>query len=153
MAPEREALMDIGELCSREVYVVQRSEPLAQAVREMYRRHVGAIVVVEPRGNLLIPVGIVTDRDVLRGQVKYGADLFELTVGHVMTAQPLTLAEGSGLAEGIAGLRSRGVRRAPVVAASGDLVGIVSLDDLLPAVAEELGGLARLMGSQAARET
>jgi len=145
-------MKEIGELCSREVYFVNRNEPLAEAVREMHRRHVGAVVVAESHGKLLRPVGIVTDRDVLRGQVKRHADLFTMTVQDVMTVEPLTLAESDELAEGISKLRTRGVRRAPVVADSGGLVGIVSLDDLHPAVAEELGGLAKLIGRQASRE-
>jgi CBS domain-containing protein len=144
--------VEIGDLCSREVYVVKPTEPLARAVREMHRRHVGAVVVAESRGDVLFPVGIVTDRDVLRGQVKRQADLFTIAVQDVMTADPLTLTESKGLAEAISNLRARGVRRAPVVASSGELVGIVSLDDLLPAIAEELSGLAKLIGSQARRE-
>jgi CBS domain-containing protein len=118
----------------------------------MHRRHVGAVVVVEQHGKLLLPVGIVTDRDVLRGQAMHRADLFTLTVQDVMTTDPLTLGESSGLAEGISRMKTRGVRRAPVVAETGDLVGIVSLDDLLPAVAEELGELAKLIGRQAHAE-
>jgi CBS domain-containing protein len=139
--------MEIGKLCSRDVCVVRRNEPLAQAVRQMRRRSIGSVVVVEPRGKLLYPIGIVTDRDVLRGQIKRQTDLFALNVEDVMTTDPLTLGEESGLAEGISTMRARGVRRAPVVAPTGELVGIVSIDDLLPAVAAELSGLAQLMAT------
>lgn len=144
--------MEVGELCSREVYIATRNEPLAEAVREMHRRHVGALVVVEPRDELLCPAGIVTDRDVLRGQLMHQADLFVLAVEDVMTTDPLTLPESTGLAEAIGILRMRGVRRAPVVGRSGELVGIICVDDLLPAVAEELCGLGRLVGTQASHE-
>ena len=145
--------MGIGELCSREVYFVEPDQPLAEAAREMHRRHVGAVVVAEQRGKQLCPIGIVTDRDIVLGEVKRHTDLFALTVQDVMTADPLTLRESEGLSEAIARLKARGVRRAPVVAESGDLVGIVSLDDLLPAAAQELSGLARLIGRQASMET
>lgn len=144
--------MEIGELCSREVYLVRRNEPLVDAVREMHRRHVGCVVVVEDHADLLVPVGIVTDRDVLRGQVSRRADLSTLTVQDVMSPDPLTLSETSGLAEGISQLRARGVRRAPVVCGTGDLVGIVSVDDLLPAVADELRVLVKLIDEQPRRE-
>ena len=144
--------MEIGELCSREVYIVRAGEPLVEAVREMDRRHIGTVVVVEARGSSLVPIGVVTDRDVLCGQLKRNTDLFALTVGEVMTPDPWTIAESSGVAEAISGLRSRGVRRAPVVADNGDLVGIVSLDDLLPAVAEQLSALGKLIGRQAHQE-
>ena len=144
--------MKVGDVCSREVYVVSRGEPLAGAVQEMRKRHVGAIVVADPAGELLRPVGIVTDRDVVYGQIARQADLFCLAVDDVMTPDPLTVSESAEVAEVVESLCRRGVRRAPVVAASGDLVGIVTLDDLLPAIAEELSALAELIGYQAKRE-
>lgn len=145
--------MQAGELCSREVYIVRANEPLVDAAREMRKRHVGAVVVVEPRAGAAVPVGIVTDRDIVVGQLAHNADLFCLTVGDVMTREPMTVPEAEGLSESIRRLSARGVRRAPVVAASGDLVGILSFDDVLPAVAEELSSLAKLIGTQARRET
>lgn len=145
--------MIIGDICSREVYFVKRNEPLAEAVREMRNRHVGAVVVAEPAGDILRPIGIVTDRDIVCGQIERRADLFCLAVGDVMTPDPLTISESADVAGAVETLCSRGVRRAPVVADTGDLVGMVTLDDLLPAVAEELGALADLIGNQAKRET
>jgi CBS domain-containing protein len=144
--------MNIGEICSREVYIFEAGEPLANAVGEMIKRHIGAIVVVETAPNRVRPVGIVTDRDVIRGQVSLKKELPNLTLRDVMTSAPLMVSEASGIPEAIERMRARGVRRAPVVNDSGDLVGIVSLDDLLPIVAEELGALARLVGNQASRE-
>src|SRR5512146_1477262 len=144
--------MNIGEVCSREVYIFKADEPLASAVAEMMKRRIGAIVVVEIEPERVRPVGIVTDRDVVRGQVSLKKDLPSLALRDVMTSGPLTVSETSGIAEAIEHMGARGVRRAPVVNDSGDLVGIVSLDDLLPVVAEELGALARLVGDQARRE-
>lgn len=144
--------MNIGEVCSREVYIFKAEEPLSNAVAEMMKRHIGAIVVVETEPDRVRPVGIVTDRDVIRGQISLKKELSTLTLGEVMTSAPLTVTEATGIPEAIERMRARGVRRAPVVNDSGDLVGIVSLDDLLPLVAEELDALARLVGNQAGRE-
>ena len=144
--------MNIGEVCSREVYIFKPEEPLANAVAEMMKRHIGAIVVVETEPERVRPVGIVTDRDVIRGQMSLKKELSSLTLREVMTSAPLTVTEASGMPEAIERMRARGVRRAPVVNDSGDLVGIVSLDDLLPLIAEELDALARLVGNQAGRE-
>jgi len=69
-----------------------------------------------------------------------------------MTADPLTLRETCGIAEAIGQMSARGVRRAPVVSESGDLVGIVSFDDLLPVVSQQPNALAKLIGDQARRE-
>jgi CBS domain-containing protein len=144
--------MNIGEVCSREVYIFKALEPLANAVAEMMKRHIGAIVVVEPKPDRMRPIGIVTDRDIVRGQVLLNKDLSTLKLYDVMTRDPLTVAETCGIAEAIERMRARRVRRAPVINDRGDLVGIVSLDDLLPVLADELGALARLVGTQAEHE-
>ena len=141
--------MNIGEVCSREVYIVRPAEPLADAVAEMHKRHVGALVVVEEKPDQVRPVGVITDRDVIRAQVLQGSALTHLAIADAMTADPLTLRETCGIAEAIGQMSARGVRRAPVVSESGDLVGIVSFDDLLPVVSEQLAALAKLIGDQA----
>ncbi len=144
--------MNIGEICSREVYIVRETEPRWEAAREMRKRHVGTVVVVQPRDHVVRPVGIVTDRDIVCAQVERDADLHSLSVSDVMTPFPLSVAETSSVHEAIERMKAKGVRRAPVVNDSGDLVGLVSLDDLLPVVAEELVALASLTGEQAKRE-
>lgn len=144
--------MQVGEICSRDVYVVHADEPLAEAAREMSQRHIGAVVVVESRGEMTRPIGIVTDRDILCGQFDRGKDLFCLSVSEVMTRDPLTVAESTGVAEAIESMSGRAVRRAPVVDQAGNLVGIVTVDDLLPVLAGELSALAALIGTQAHRE-
>jgi len=141
--------MNIGEVCSREVYIVRPAEPLADAVAEMHKRHVGALVVVEEKPDQVRPVGVITDRDVIRAQVLQGRALTHLAIADAMTAHPLTLQETCGIAEAIRQMSVSGVRRAPVVSESGDLVGIVSFDDLLPVVSEQLAALAKLIGDQA----
>jgi len=140
--------MNVGEVCTREVYIVNPKEPLLQAVHEMCKRNVGCVVAVEQRGEQVLPVGIVTDRDIVRVLPRYAGDLGTVSVADVMTRNPLVLHEEESIVEAMQRLRQRGVRRAPVVAANGDLVGIVSTDDLLGIVAEQLGSLARLVDRQ-----
>ena len=144
--------MNVGNLCHREVYLVKPGEPLADAAREMQRRHIGALVVVADLATPMRALGIVTDRDIVCGQFLRQADLRTLTVGDVMTRDPLTLPESASLSAAIAALRSRSVRRAPVVNEAQDVVGIVTIDDLLPAVAAELDALAKLIATQSRHE-
>ena len=143
--------MNINDICSRNVYCVYASQALAEAAREMSQRGIGTAVVVEARGDNLQPIGIVTDRDMVCGQIALAKDLFCLSVSDVMTPNPLTLAENSGLAESISALKEKGVRRALVVDAAGNLTGIVSTDDLLPAVTRELAALVKTVDLQAHR--
>jgi CBS domain-containing protein len=146
---EKGTTMIIGEIRTANVAVSYPDQPLAEAARMMRDRHVGALVVLDMHDPQRQPQGILTDRDIVRGQLIKGADLHCLTVGDVMTRNPLVLRISMGLSEGIEALTSRGVRRAPVVDGSGSLVGIVTLDDLLPALASNLQELANLMGTQA----
>ncbi len=141
--------MNVGEICSREVYVVRATEPLVQAAQEMQKRHVGAMVVVESRGDAVRPTAIVTDRDIVRGQLNHGLDLHRLKVRDVMSGDLLTLPEQASISEAIERMNARSVRRAPIVNEIGDLVGIVSFDDLLPVAVADVQALAKLVDRQA----
>lgn len=143
--------MNVGEACTREVYIVRPHEPLLQAIHEMRKRKVGCVIVVESRGERVVPVGILTDRDIVDALPEKAGVLETAPVGECMTGNPLALEEDESIVDAMARLRQRGVRRAPVVAASGELVGIVSIDDLLGIVAEQLSSLARLVERQARR--
>jgi CBS domain-containing protein len=141
--------MNIDQLRTPEVLTTTAEQALATAAALMRDGHVGALVVVDPADGKQRPIGMLTDRDIVRGQLARRADLYCLSVGDVMTPDPLTLPADMDLGSAIAALNARAVRRAPVLDRSGRLIGIVTLDDLLPAIARELSALANLMGTQA----
>jgi CBS domain-containing protein len=144
--------MSIGQLSSSTVVTALASDSLSRVARQMCDEHVGMVVVVEERAGKRVPVGIVTDRDIVRAQLQRSTDLFCLGVADVMSPNPQVLLESESLDQAIHLLKSRGVRRAPVVDPAGGLVGVVSMDDLLVAVSQELSGLSRLAANQRARE-
>ena len=144
--------MRVRDLYSPGAQVARPGQALADAVRTMPESHVGSIIVVQTQGSARRPVGILTDRDIVQGQLRLSSDLYCLTVGDVMTPDPLTIAASMGVTEAIEALHNRGVRRAPVVDGTGNLLGIVTLEDLLPAVARELEELSTLLGTQARHE-
>lgn len=143
--------MNIGDIRTPHVVITHPAQPLAAAARLMREHQVGALVVLEPHDPDRRPIGLLTDRDIVRGQLARQADLHCLTVGDVMSSNPLCLGVEMSLADGIDALNARAVRRAPVTDRNGMLVGIVTLDDLLPAVAAELHELAKLFKSQTHR--
>jgi CBS domain-containing protein len=144
--------MPVGEICSREVVFARRGESLRLAAQLMREKHVGALAVVDERNGDRIPVGIITDRDIVLAVVAKGLDADTLLVGEVMSSELLTARESDGISDCIARMRAKGVRRVPVVDARGALVGIVSADDCLDLLAEELSGLARMISSEQRRE-
>jgi CBS domain-containing protein len=136
--------MSIGELCNRNVVIVDRAESVREAARLMREYHVGDVVVVEETAGGKNPVGILTDRDIVIELVAEGVDLDAISVGDAMSSELLILAENDELADTTAKMRARGVRRAPVVDNAGLLVGILTLDDILEVLAGELADLVRL---------
>lgn len=141
--------MKVSEICSRDVLALSAAEPLAHCAREMRERNVGSAVIVDETQGFRRPIGIVTDRDMLRGQFDHCADLFCLNTGEVMSSDLLVMKEDTDVADAIERMSRRAVRRAPVVSTGGELTGIVSFDDLLPVVAAQISAIAGLISGQA----
>jgi len=145
--------MNVGEICTREVTVMDRAESVRAAVSLMRENHVGDIVVTEIRDGKRVPVGILTDRDVLIEVIAKGVSPDDLAVGDVMSFDLLAVRDEVAELHALEQMRSKGVRRAPVVDADGVLVGIVSIDDLLEVVAEELSHIAALIRREQRQES
>ena len=145
--------MTIGTVCSRDPVTAPADAPVATLAQRMCDEHVGLVIVTRRPSDRLVPVGVVTDRDIVRAQVsRPGTDVFMLRAEEIMTREPLVLSEAIPVTEAIEHLRARGVRRAPVVDAGGALVGLVAADDLFAAMAEDLVRLGRLVAAQPGRE-
>jgi CBS domain-containing protein len=140
--------MKVGEMCSRGVVTAPESASLREVAVLMAERHVGAVVIASKSSPQPLPVGIITDRDIVRAQLEHVADLSRLRVADVMTKSLLTLNDTDPLEDAIETLRARGFRRAPVVNARGELVGFVSSDDLIAEVSRQLSTLAGLLRRQ-----
>jgi CBS domain-containing protein len=109
------------------------------------------LVIDEPEGKRT-PVGIITDRDIVVSVIAMKLDPAMFTVGDMVMQEVITIREDVGVWETIQQMRMHGVRRLPVRDHNGGLVGIVSVDDLIQLLAEEMGALARLVSQQQARE-
>jgi CBS domain-containing protein len=140
--------MAVGEICNREVVIAEKTLSVVDAARLMRTHHVGDLVVVEGR----YPAGIVTDRDIVVEVVAAGVNPEALTLADIMGPEVATVREGEGLFEALRYMRDKGVRRMPVVDREGSLVGILTLDDLLSLLAEEMTELAKLMSHERQRE-
>lgn len=145
--------MAIGEICNREVVFARPNESVLSAAILMREHHVGTLVVVEESAGKRVPTGIITDRDIAVGVVALGLDPDATLVGAVMSPELIRAREDAGVAETVALMRQKGLRRLPVVDAAGSLVGLVAADDLLELLAEEISGLASIVAREQRRET
>lgn len=137
--------MSVGEICNREVVIVSRETTAMEAAQLMRQQHVGDVIVVNDLKNGRIPVGIVTDRDLVVELMSQGLEPEAVTVGDIMSSELLTVKETDDMFAAIDAMRTRGVRRLPVVNAVGGLVGILTLDDLLDVMAEDLLAFTKLV--------
>ncbi len=145
--------MPIGDVCVRDVVVAGPETTVREAARLMAKHHVGNLVVVQEasRGRL-VPIGIVTDRDIVRNVVAEALDAGAFTLGDLGARDLVTVSEDLGIFECLRHMRLNGIRRMPVVDQDGALVGIISLDDLVQLLAEEMGELGRLIAREQAHE-
>ncbi len=144
--------MSVGKLCTRSVVFVDRQESVQQAAALMRQHHVGDLVVIDVSMGRRVPIGMLTDRDIVVGAVALGVDPERLRVADLMSKNILTAREQDDEQETEERMRSAGVRRMPVVNQDGELVGLIAVDDLLDRIAEQMKDLARIPGRQRMRE-
>jgi len=141
-----------GEICTRNVTIAFRATTLNGAARLMRENHVGCLIVVDEVGGRRIVVGVLTDRDIVTAVVASDLDPSTLNVEDVMTTDLVTAREDDSLIDLMHTMRGKGVRRIPVVGAAGELIGVVTLDDVLDILAQELGLLVGAIDSGRQRE-
>lgn len=137
--------MFVGEFCSKNAVTIGSAADLVEAAQTMRTQHVGFLVVTEggePRG---VPVGVLTDRDVVIEVVAKGVDPMAVTVGDAMTRDPLVLAVEARPEHALRQMRAFGVRRAPVVDGNRRLVGVLAFDDVLDWLAGTLADAAGIV--------
>ena len=141
-----------GEVCMRDVVIAQRETPILEAAELMRGQHVGCLVVVEENGQHRQVCGMLTDRDLILGVLAQGLDARPLCTEDVMTDDPVMLREHDSLIDVMRAMRRNGVRRLPVVTSDRALVGLITLDDVLKILSEELGLLIGAIQGQIANE-
>lgn len=144
--------MQIGEICTREVVCTSVETPVAAAAKLMRQYHTGDVIVTRSHGGKRVPLGIVTDRDIVLGVIATELAPGTLTVGDIMGAELTTAGENEDVFDAIQRMRNKGVRRMPIVDEDGALTGIVSIDDIIEILAEELTELARLISREQVHE-
>lgn len=143
----------IASICNRSVAFTTRETTVAAAARLMRHGHVGSLVVVDRmNGGKRMPIGIVTDRDIVVEVIATGLDPAVITVGDIMAQEIVVGRESDSVLETLEIMRFKGVRRLPTVGPDGQLIGIVTVDDLIEVLAEELSELAKIVAHEQSRE-
>lgn len=145
--------MNIADVCTRRLAMALATDTVAELAERMRAAHVGDLVIVENQNGKSVAVGIVTDRDIVLEIIALHRDPKAWTAANIMAPQLHTAEAHNSVTSTIMQMHKLSVRRLPVVDQDGELIGLVSLDDLLQIVAAELGALAAIASQQRERET
>lgn len=116
-----------------EVFSVGPRDTVAVAARALAERRIGAVLVRDAAGAVL---GILSERDIVRGLARHGEATERLDVAQLMTRDLVTVTPETAVAEALALMTNRRVRHLPVLQAGG-LAGMVSIGDLVKARIEQ----------------
>jgi signal-transduction protein with cAMP-binding, CBS, and nucleotidyltransferase domain len=117
----------LGSLIRGEAWSVDESLPVYETVDLMIHKGVASVVVAADGK----PAAIFTERDVLKRVAGRGIDMKKTQVKQVMTSPLITMADTALIGEALTEMYRRDIRNMPVMAAGGELVGIVSMPDIL----------------------
>jgi CBS domain-containing protein len=125
--------VEVGTICQRPVVTIRRFEAAARAARLMRENRAGCLVVIEldPYAR---PVGVLTGSDIAVRVVARGLDPKQVSIGEVMTIDPITVLESDSAEAALQKMREFGVRQLPVVNDRRELVGILRMGDVLQAI-------------------
>lgn len=133
--------MTIADIARTDVVTVDIETSVPELARVMRDEGVGSVVVLDGKETV---AGMITDRDVVTFGFTIDDDPRTLVANDLLATNVFTVPSDAGVGDVIDRMADEGVRRVPVVD-EGDLVGIVTLDDLVVLLADELGDLASVI--------
>ena len=135
------------------VVAVVEPETAALLVAQLMRQHhVGALVVVEA-GEKNKPVGIVTDRDLVLELMAEGLDPAVFTAGDIMSIDLVLARPEMDAMDAVRLMKKHRLRRLVIADEAGQLVGIVTMEDVLSLLTRELADLVAGLGGARDRES
>ena len=145
--------MAIRDYCNSNVVCCEPDAPISEVASLMRKHHVGDVVVVaNQQEGQQIPIGILTDRDILVETIALDVEARLFTASDLMSSPVTTVNEAAGISETLGIMRGKRIRRMPVVDKAGALIGMVTTDDLLNLLSVELSMLAGLVAEQTIKE-
>ncbi|MCW9024004.1 MAG: CBS domain-containing protein [Gammaproteobacteria bacterium] len=137
--------MTAGGYCNREVVVTDPDTPVAEVAKLMRSHHVGSIVVTEKKDGNIIPIGILTDRDIVVEVIARDVLLESVLAKDAMSREVITVTEDTTLLDSLELMKTKGVRRLPVINSAGGLEGLLSADDAIELLSEAMNDLVILV--------
>ena len=117
----------VSEIMTTNLTSATVASPIQEVLEMMVTADVGRVIVT----NAGIPVGIFTEKDVLKRVVNEDIDPKKSPIKDVMTSPLVTMADTGLIGEALTEMYRRDIRNMPVMGTGGNLIGIVSMPDIL----------------------
>ena len=128
--------MHVSELMEKHVSTCRPEENLEAVARRMKAEDIGALPVIDDTGH---PIGMITDRDIVLAIAETGEGPMAMHAGDIGLKKVTTVRPQHDVEEAIARMRASAVRRLPVVDKDGEIMGMVSLGDLIDKCRDDNG--------------
>lgn len=140
------------QLCEKDVVCLKSSDTIFDAAERMCADHVGNVVIVDEKNGKKIPVGMLTDRDIVINSIAKKLKPESVKISDIMSKKVVTATDDIEISELIQLITTEGVSRLPIVDSSGALIGILSSKRLFQYMAQGLCLLSSLSIQQQKRE-
>lgn len=126
MVPEREELLQVSEIMSRQPVVIQAQKPVSHVAKLMKRYRISSVVIMQDKE----VAGIITVDDIVRKAVAAGQNPTKILAKDVMTPQVISVEPNADVREAMSLFAENDVRQVPVIT-QGKLVGFLTQKDVL----------------------
>lgn len=140
--------MPIRKIATKNVVTLTPEATVQDAAKKMREYHVGNVVIVESKNGKTVPLGILTDRDIVLSLVAFGLDASKVLAEEIMAPLLTTAKSTDSFNHVLELMKQHGVKRIPLVNSAGALEGIVSDEDIISILAFELTNVARIKDRQ-----
>jgi hypothetical protein len=137
--------MLLKDICTVDVMTCTRSTTTAEAAKLMRQHHVGDLVVVDDPNGERTPVGVVTDRDLVIEVLALGLDPATTPVMAYLRTPVVVAQDSEDSTIALERMHANKIRRMPVIDGREQLVGMITLDDLLKLHATNAAALAQII--------
>jgi CBS domain-containing protein len=131
-------------IMSSEITALPLTASASDAAKFMTDMNVGTVVVMEGEN----PCGLLTDRDIVTKVLSQDKDPVTVKIDEIMTTPIIMISEEENIFYATKLMAVHGIRRLPVVNLKDELVGIVSLDDLLILLGDEMKNIASALKTE-----
>jgi len=140
--------MTVSDYCERNIALLTRDASLQEAAMMMRIHHLGEVIVIDKLNGKNIPVGVVTDRDLVIEIMALEVDVEQISVGNIMSLELITVRQDNNLSDTLDIMQQHGVRRLPVIDNSGSLLGVINIEVILKVLCQDLSKMLTLFNNE-----